>query len=298
MGCTDDGGPTMISPSFGPRAKACDPRSISSASRTPIGRELHAERRRHGLDRGKPPDPGRHERIAQHRHPRYARRELLEQFQPFPAHAEFVCDEAGGVPARPRQALDKPLPTGSMVGDEHNRHRAACLLQRRHDRGGRAPRPHPARARPAPSRICERGRDRPRPSDSRCARCRRRSSRVPAAPARKPRRRRSLGSSAAKLMSTPMRRMRSRCCARAASGHATAAPPISVMKSRRLMCPPGQASQGIVAAQTCTGEGPAMFALGQKRTCAVHQPMSAFDPIVTVKADIDRCLVCSMPIKR
>ena len=36
------------------------------------------------------------------------------------------------------------------------------------------------------------------------------------------------------VMSTPMRRIRSGCCARAASGHA-AAPPISVMNSRRLM---------------------------------------------------------------
>jgi hypothetical protein len=36
-------------------------------------------------------------------------------------------------------------------------------------------------------------------------------------------------------MSTPMRRIRSSCCARAASGHTTAALPMSVMKSRRLM---------------------------------------------------------------
>src|SRR5262249_35939902 len=44
------------------------------------------------------------------------------------------------------------------------------------------------------------------------------------------------GSSAAKCMSTPMRRIRSRgCCARAASGHTAAAPPSSVMKWRRLM---------------------------------------------------------------
>src|SRR5215510_10879860 len=42
------------------------------------------------------------------------------------------------------------------------------------------------------------------------------------------------GSSAAKCMSTPTRRIRSGCCARAASGHAAAAPPSSVMKSRRL----------------------------------------------------------------
>ena len=41
------------------------------------------------------------------------------------------------------------------------------------------------------------------------------------------------GSSAARFMSTPMRRIRSGCCARAASGHAAAAPPSSVMNSRR-----------------------------------------------------------------
>ena len=34
-------------------------------------------------------------------------------------------------------------------------------------------------------------------------------------------------------MSTPMRRIRSACCARAATGHAAAAPPSSVMNSRR-----------------------------------------------------------------
>ena len=36
-----------------------------------------------------------------------------------------------------------------------------------------------------------------------------------------------------------MRRIRSRCCARAASGHATAVPPINVMNSRRLTVAPG-----------------------------------------------------------
>jgi hypothetical protein len=35
-------------------------------------------------------------------------------------------------------------------------------------------------------------------------------------------------------MSTPTRRTRSLCCARAASGHATAALPSSVMNSRRF----------------------------------------------------------------
>ena len=38
-----------------------------------------------------------------------------------------------------------------------------------------------------------------------------------------------------------MRRIRSGCCARAASGHAAAAPPRSVMNSRRLHVPPPEA---------------------------------------------------------
>src|SRR6516164_4254185 len=46
-----------------------------------------------------------------------------------------------------------------------------------------------------------------------------------------------------------MRRMRSLCCARAASGHA-AAPPTSVMNSRRLIASPQGSEQGIVAGQT------------------------------------------------
>jgi hypothetical protein len=42
------------------------------------------------------------------------------------------------------------------------------------------------------------------------------------------------GSSEARFVSTPMRRMRSRCCARVGSGHAAAAPPSSVMTARRF----------------------------------------------------------------
>src|SRR5262249_37711400 len=45
---------------------------------------------------------------------------------------------------------------------------------------------------------------------------------------------RSSGSSAANGDNTPMRRIRSGCCARAASGQASAVPPRSVMNSRRL----------------------------------------------------------------
>ena len=52
-------------------------------------------------------------------------------------------------------------------------------------------------------------------------------------------------SSAAKLMSTPIRRIRSGCCARAANGHAAAALPRRVMNSRRCMCP--RVTQGMKA---------------------------------------------------
>jgi len=48
----------------------------------------------------------------------------------------------------------------------------------------------------------------------------------------------STGSLPAPPISTPIRRIRSVCCARAASGHVTAAPPSSVMKSRRFIRSP------------------------------------------------------------
>ena len=52
------------------------------------------------------------------------------------------------------------------------------------------------------------------------------------------------GSSSARATSTPMRRIRSACCARAASGHAAAAPPSSVMNSRRFIAKSLHASAG------------------------------------------------------
>ena len=175
---------------------------------------------------------------------RVTRRDLLEQLQPFAADAVFEHSKAGGVAARPRQAVDEA--GADRVGDthEHDRHSAGRLLQQ----------PQPWRA----SGQDDVGRERdqfrrvlanalassPAPSGSRSARCGRRSSPVPAGPAGTPRcgpvlpDRPRRGSS-----STPMRRIRSACCARAASGHAAAAPPSSVMNSRRFMCgwpPPGK----------------------------------------------------------
>ena len=90
----------------------------------------------------------------------------------------------------------------------------------------------PARARPIPPRICGVGRHRPRPTGSRSARCARRSSPIAAALQERCNEPLPASGSSAPGMSTPMRRIRSRCCARAASGHAAAAPPSSVMNSR------------------------------------------------------------------
>ena len=53
------------------------------------------------------PDAGRDCRVAKDGCSRHAWRDLLEQLQPFAAHAEFECHESGGVAARPRQAVDK-----------------------------------------------------------------------------------------------------------------------------------------------------------------------------------------------
>jgi hypothetical protein len=76
-----------------------------------------------------------------------------------------------------------------------------------------------------------------------------------------------------------MRRMRSGCCARAASGRAAAAPPRSVMNCRLCMCPlRTRREQGLKPSTLRSGgewqSGP-MSALGQKRTSAPQQVMSA-----------------------
>ena len=49
---------------------------------------------------------------------RHARRDLLEQFQPFAAQAVFEDDETGGVAARPRQAIDEA--GADRIGDITN----------------------------------------------------------------------------------------------------------------------------------------------------------------------------------
>src|SRR5262249_40193775 len=86
-----------------------------------------------------------------------------------------------------------------------------------------------------------------------------------------------------------MRRMRSGCCARTEKGHAIAPPPITLMKSRRLiMALEGQSDKVSVTAQINTLEGaelPQCPLWVKKRTCAMQKAMSALPPIATAKAN-------------
>ena len=78
------------------------------------------------------------------------------------------------------------------------------------------------------------------------------------------------------------------CCARAASGNAAAALPRSVMNSRRLIVAPegldGDRSNSYVRSGRGAVRDWVMSALGQKRTYALQQAMSALLPIATAKA--------------
>jgi len=63
--------------------------------------DFHAERRRHSLDDGELPDPGRCTGISNDSRSRHAGRDLLEQFQPLAAQAVFELHKARGIATRP-----------------------------------------------------------------------------------------------------------------------------------------------------------------------------------------------------
>ena len=84
-----------------------------------------------------------------------------------------------------------------------------------------------------------------------------------------------------------MRRIRSGCCARAASGARAAAPPRSVMNSRRLMGSiPGWAIRSIMLAAFYGSVSGSTSGIGTKRTCRWRSGMSAFG----VTADMSGCI--------
>src|SRR5262245_15069168 len=62
------------------------------------------------------------------------RRNLLEHLQPFPALAVFEHEEAGGVAARARQAINVARANRVLDEREHDRHGARRLQQQRQAR--------------------------------------------------------------------------------------------------------------------------------------------------------------------
>src|SRR5215831_13264484 len=67
--------------------------------------QVHAKRWRDGLDRTELAGSGRNGRIAQDRRSRYARRNVLEQLQPFPGDGIFEIAKTGNVAAGHRARL-------------------------------------------------------------------------------------------------------------------------------------------------------------------------------------------------
>jgi hypothetical protein len=126
-----------IRPPFDP-ARECNDRALDLAGVAHIDRaQLHPERRRHRLERAQLPAPGGYRGIPKDGRSRHAWRNLLEQFQPFPAHAVFEQSKTGGIAARPRQALDEAGADRVDHIDEHDRDGVGRLFQRRHARAAR-----------------------------------------------------------------------------------------------------------------------------------------------------------------
>ena len=99
---------------------------------------LQPERGCSGLDGAELPDPGGYGGIPQRGHARDTRRDLLEQFEPFPAQAVFKHQEAGGVATRPRQARNETSADGINDKHEHNRHGSGHIEQWRGGRRARS----------------------------------------------------------------------------------------------------------------------------------------------------------------
>src|SRR5829696_3594018 len=86
--------------------------------------DIQTKRRGYGLDCAELADPGGYGSIAKDRSARHTRRDLFNQFQPFPGQSIFELNEARGVAARPRQAIDKASTTWISHECKHDWHGA------------------------------------------------------------------------------------------------------------------------------------------------------------------------------
>ena len=105
-----------IRPPFGSRACAAMTDSSSEVSRTGSDDRLHREGRSGSFEGVQVIfGIGRRCRVEQERDPGDARRNLLEQLQPFAGHRRLHKDKTGDVATRPPKLATKPLPTGSTT---------------------------------------------------------------------------------------------------------------------------------------------------------------------------------------
>src|SRR5215470_19171541 len=99
-----------------------DPNAPAVTIKPPLGRSA---------DGGELTDSQGQGGIAKDRDPRHVRRDLLEQFQPFPAQTIFLSGKTRGVAPRPRQARDVTGTDGVGDRSKHDRQSAGGLLYRR-----------------------------------------------------------------------------------------------------------------------------------------------------------------------
>src|SRR5215468_5331178 len=113
------------------RDAALDLAGIARVERT----NLHAQERSHRLNRAQLPAPGGDARVANNRRAAHAGRNLLEQLEPFAAHAVYDARKSGRVAARPRQARDEAAADRIAGIHEHDREGTGFSVQRHQARG-------------------------------------------------------------------------------------------------------------------------------------------------------------------
>ena len=119
-----------IRPPFDARTDCVTARSMSPGSRRSTGVHLHSERRRHRLDGAQLADHSGDGGITQDGNASHLRRDLLEQFQPFPACSVLEIRKTGEVAPWPCQARGEAAADRVNDTHEHDRQVAGRLLQR------------------------------------------------------------------------------------------------------------------------------------------------------------------------